>query len=83
MAEYTTNQLREALAKTGWRPSVSTLIRWEDAGVFPPPQRRTRNKARVWTDEHLQKIKEYRDRTEAPPEPKKKAKKRKARRPTR
>ena len=68
MAEYTSKQLLDELKKTGQRLSISTLIRWEESGVFPKPLRRTRNKARIWTDEHLAKIKEHRDKVEAPPE---------------
>ncbi len=62
MAEYTTKQV---IDKTG--VSKSTLVRWEKAGVFPKPKRRARTKARIWTDEHIQKIVAYRDKEEEPP----------------
>ncbi len=66
--EYTTGELVKKLKESGG-PSLSTLMRWEEDGVFPAPLRRKRNKARIWTDDHLEKIIAYRDATE-PPEPK-------------
>jgi predicted DNA-binding transcriptional regulator AlpA len=47
--------------------SKSTLVRWEERGIFPPPKRRASTKARIFTDEHVQKIREYDAREEDPP----------------
>lgn len=62
MDEY---QMKEVIEKT--KVSKSTLVIWELRGVFPRPKRRARTKARIYTDEHIQKIIEYRDRVEEPP----------------
>jgi len=47
--------------------SKSTLVRWEDRGIIPRPKRKVRTKARVYTDEIIKKIIEYRDLEEEPP----------------
>jgi DNA-binding transcriptional MerR regulator len=47
--------------------STSTLVRWENAGIIPRPKRRVRTKARIYTDEIIKRIIEYRDRVEDPP----------------
>jgi DNA-binding transcriptional MerR regulator len=62
MAEYTMSQVVE---KTNL--SKSTLVRWEDRGIIPQPKRKVRTKARVYTDEIIKKIIEYRDLEEEPP----------------
>ena len=63
--QSTEYQMKEVIEKT--KVSKSTLVRWEQKGIFPKPRRRARTKARIYTDEHIQKITEYRDRTEEPP----------------
>ena len=62
MAEYT---MSEAVEKT--KLSKSTLVRWEDSGIIPRPKRKVRTKARIYTDEIIRKIIEYRDLVEDPP----------------
>ena len=47
--------------------SKSTLVRWENNGLIPRPKRKVRTKARVYTDEIVKKIIEYRDLEEDPP----------------
>ena len=49
--------------------SKSTLVRWEDRGIIPRPKRKVRTKARIYTDEIVKKIIEYRDLEEEPPSP--------------
>ena len=68
-SEYT---MKEVEGKTGL--SKSTIVRWEEAGVFPKPKRRARNKARIFTDEHVQKILDHKNAVEEPPEKPAKAK---------
>jgi len=62
MAEYTMSQV---VKKTNL--SKSTLVRWENNGLIPRPKRKVRTKARVYTDEIVKKIIEYRDLEEDPP----------------
>ena len=45
-----------------------TTIRWEENGVFAKPKRRVRNRARIWTEAHFEKIQEYWRRAEDPPQ---------------
>jgi DNA-binding transcriptional MerR regulator len=62
MAEYT---MSEVVEKT--KLSKSTLVRWEERGIIPRPKRKVRTKARIYTDEIINKIIEYRDLVEEPP----------------
>ena len=62
---YTFGQVCEMTGKSKY-----TLVRWEKRGIFPRPKRRASTKARIFTDEHVQKIKEYDTREEDPPAPK-------------
>jgi len=65
MAEYT---MSEVVEKTDL--SKSTLVRWEDKGIIPAPKRRVRTNARIYTDEIVRKIIEWRDlESEAPLKP--------------
>ena len=57
--------MSEVVEKT--KLSKSTLVRWEDSGIIPSPKRKVRTKARIYTDEIIRKIIEYRDLTEDPP----------------
>ena len=56
---------KEVCQKTGI--SKSTIVRWEEKEYVPRPKRLASNKARIWTDEILQKIIDFRDREEEPP----------------
>ncbi len=49
--------------------SKSTLYRWEKTGKIAAPKRLSRTKERIYTDEDIAKIREWKDRTEDPPRP--------------
>lgn len=57
--------MSEVVEKT--KLSKSTLVRWEERGIIPRPKRKVRTKARIYTDEIIKKIIEYRDLVEEPP----------------
>lgn len=61
-AHEKTYTFKEVCEKTDL--SKSTLVRWEKRKIFLKPKRRARNKARIFTEEHVKKIIEYRDRIE-------------------
>ena len=45
-----------------------TLYRWENEGKIPPAKRFARKNERVYTDEDVQRIKEWKDRIIDPAE---------------
>lgn len=61
---YTTLEVMKAT-----RLSKSTLVRWEKDGVFPKPKRLARTRARIWTQEHVDRILAEKNRVEDEPEP--------------
>lgn len=58
MSRYTLTQVAEMVSI-----HKQTIYRWEKAGRIPQVKRLARTKERIYTDEDVEKIKEYRDRT--------------------
>jgi excisionase family DNA binding protein len=58
MSRYTLTQVAEMVSI-----HKQTIYRWEKAGRIPQVKRLARTKERIYTDEDVDKIKEYRDRT--------------------
>lgn len=68
-----TYTMKEVVELTG--KSISTLVKWEERGVFPHPKRRATTNARIFTQEHVDKIIAHRDAVKEPEPSKKRARK--------
>jgi excisionase family DNA binding protein len=59
--------------------SKSTLFRWEKDGKISAPKRLARTNSRVYTDDDIKRIREWKDKLKDPPPPAKNGGRKKAR----
>jgi len=59
--------MKEVMEQTGIK-SKGTLVRLEAKGVIPKPKRRARDDARLYTQDHIDKLTDYWTGTKEPSE---------------